>query len=69
MFKRVRAYQNAHTNSIQNFAEYQLNMALESNMAGCRCEADSHKVTLVELKPEDIPGAVVTDKEIGKLEL
>ena len=44
-------------------------MALESNMAGCLCEADSHEVTLVELKPEDIPGAVVTDKEIGKLSL
>ena len=43
-------------------------MALESNMAGCRRKAESHELALVELKPEDIPGAVVTDKEIGKLE-
>ena len=43
-------------------------MALESNMAGCRHEVDLHKLILVELKPEEIPGAVVTDKEIGKLE-
>ena len=43
-------------------------MALESNMAGCRRETDSHELVLVELKPEDIPGAVMTDKEIGKLE-
>ena len=27
-----------------------------------------HELALVELKPKDIPGAVVTDKEIGKLE-
>ena len=43
-------------------------MALESKMAGCRRKAESHELALVAIKPEDIPGAVVTDKEIGKLE-
>jgi len=43
-------------------------MTLESNMAGCRRKAESQELALVEVKPEDIPGAVVTDKEIGKLE-
>ena len=43
-------------------------MALESDTWGCRRKADSHKLEFVGLKPKDIPGAVVTDKEIGKLE-
>ena len=43
-------------------------MALESDTWGCRRKAYSHELALVELKPKDIPGAVVTDKEIGKLE-